>query len=59
MSKLWSIEDLADYLGVPVPTIYGWRTKKYGPPARRVGKHLRWVPEDVKNWLDSLGPEAA
>ncbi len=48
--KLWGIDDVADYLGVPVQTVYGWRHKSYGPPAIKVGKHLRWHPATVIAW---------
>ena len=54
MSKLWSIEDVSEYLGIPVKTLYCWRTKRYGPPARQIGRHLRYKPEDVVVWLDSI-----
>lgn len=47
---LWTIDDLASYLGIPKHTIYGWRTTNYGPPAIKVGKHLRWRPEGVVAW---------
>jgi predicted DNA-binding transcriptional regulator AlpA len=32
-------------------TIYGWRTSGYGPPAIKVGKHLRWRPASVIDWV--------
>jgi DNA-binding transcriptional MerR regulator len=51
---LWGIEELSAFLAIPVQTIRGWRTKKYGPPARKVGKHLRYDPAMVRAWLDSL-----
>ena len=54
MTKLWGIDELADHLGVPKQTIYQWRTKGYGPPGRRVGKYVRFVPEDVLAWVKSL-----
>ncbi|WP_431907270.1 helix-turn-helix transcriptional regulator [Amycolatopsis thermoflava] len=53
--KLLSIEDLADYLGVPKGTLYQWRTKGYGPPGRRVGKYVRYRPEDVDAWVEQQG----
>lgn len=53
MSKLWSIQDLADFLGVPVQTIYQWRTKGYGPTGRRIGKYVRYRPEDVAEWVEA------
>ena len=54
MTKLWSIEELAAHLGIPKQTIYQWRTKGYGPPGRRVGKYVRFLPEDVQAWVESL-----
>lgn len=49
---LWSVEDLSAYLKVPPATIYQWRCKGYGPPARRVGRYLRFEPRAVVEWLD-------
>lgn len=54
MTSLWGPKELADYLGVPVQTIYQWRTKGYGPPGRRVGKHVRYRQADVEKWVESL-----
>ena len=44
---LWTIEDLSAFLGVPVATIYKWRSMGTAPSAYKVGKHLRWDPKDV------------
>lgn len=51
--RLWSIEDLSDHLGVPVETIYVWRHRGIAPPALKVGRYLRWRPEDVDTWLEA------
>ncbi|MGH3624186.1 MAG: helix-turn-helix transcriptional regulator [Sciscionella sp.] len=51
MSKLWTIREVADYLGIPVNTLYQWRTRGYGPTGRRVGKYVRYRPEDVEAWI--------
>ena len=51
---LWSVQELADYLGVPVATLYQWRTKRYGPAGLRIGKHIRYRQADVERWLASL-----
>lgn len=59
MAPLWTVQDLAEYLGVPVETIYTWRTKGYGPPGRRVGKYLRYRPAEVEAWLDSITTDVA
>ena len=48
---LWRVGDVADYLGVPINTLYKWRLERSGPPSLRVGKHLRYVPEDVIAWV--------
>jgi excisionase family DNA binding protein len=49
---LWGAEDVAEYLGVPVKTLYKWRLEKHGPPYARIGKHLRYVPDDVVAWVE-------
>lgn len=57
--RLWGVDDLSAFLGVPVRTIRGWRSKNYGPPARKVGKHLRWDPTEVCEWFNNLDQDAA
>jgi predicted DNA-binding transcriptional regulator AlpA len=47
----WDIDDVATYLDVPVQTIYQWRKRKYGPPAAKLGKHLRFDPVAVRSWF--------
>ena len=54
-SKLWSIRDLAEFLGIPVNTLYQWRSKGYGPQGRRIGKYVRYRPEDVEAWVEQQG----
>jgi excisionase family DNA binding protein len=54
-SKLLTVTDLSDHLGVPVNTLYQWRTKGYGPTGRRIGKHVRYRPEDVDSWVEQQG----
>ncbi|MFZ0160913.1 MAG: helix-turn-helix domain-containing protein [Kineosporiaceae bacterium] len=58
MEQLWSVRDVSDYLGVPVTTLYRWRSQRYGPPARRVGKHLRYRAVEVVAWLETLPDHA-
>jgi hypothetical protein len=55
LRKLWSIAELADYLGVPKSWIYD----RTGPertdmvPHFKIGKYLRFEPdsEEFKAWL--------
>lgn len=51
--------DLADLLGVPLETVYQWRRKRTGPRGFRVGRHLRYDPEDVRHWIADLMEGAA
>jgi excisionase family DNA binding protein len=49
--RLLSVAELADYLEVPVKTIYTWRHHNTGPRGFRVGKHLRFRWRDVQTWV--------
>ena len=53
-TALWTIDQVADYLGVPKQTVYSWRTSGYGPSGFRVGKHLRWRASTVIAWTVEL-----
>lgn len=50
--RLLTAEELAEFLGVSVATLYQWRWKNTGPPALKVGRYLRWRQADVDAWLD-------
>ena len=47
---LWTIKDVSAYLAVPVGTLYQWRHRGEGPPAIRLGRHLRYDPHSVHSW---------
>jgi predicted DNA-binding transcriptional regulator AlpA len=49
--NLWSIERTSQYLGVPVGTLYQWRHRRIGPPALKIGRHLRYDPAEVYAWV--------
>ncbi|MEA2000481.1 MAG: helix-turn-helix domain-containing protein [Actinomycetota bacterium] len=51
LDRLLTVEDLAEYLDVPVATIYAWRYRRQGPPGFRVGRHLRYRRADVEQWI--------
>jgi predicted DNA-binding transcriptional regulator AlpA len=57
--RLWAVRDVADFLGVPVATLYQWRYHGYGPPGFRVGRYLRYDPRQVREWFRSLDDGAA
>jgi excisionase family DNA binding protein len=52
--SLLSPEQLADYLGVPLATVYRWRTRGGGPRGVKVGKHVRYRDIDIEQWLESV-----
>ncbi len=52
-AALMSPQDLADYLSVPIGTVYRWNHVGSGPPALSVGRHVRYRPEEVEAWLDT------
>ncbi len=57
--RLWTVEDVAGFLGVPVKTLYQWRYQGYGPKGRRVGRYVRYNPDEVREWFESLDDHAA
>lgn len=57
--RAWTPEDVAHFLGVPVRTVYQWRYLGTGPKGARVGKYVRYLPEDVLAWFRQQQEEAA
>ena len=52
LEPLLSIEELAEYLNVPVRTLYDWRVAGKGPCAVRIGRQIKFV-SDVHEWIAS------
>ncbi len=48
---------LAEYLDVPLATVYQWNTRGTGPRRIVVGKHIRYRKADVDRWLDEHASE--
>ena len=59
LEPLLNIDELADYLGVPVSTIYDWRTNGKGPRAYRFGKRIMFGITDIRAWMDTMREPAA
>ena len=51
--RQWTVDDVSAFLGVPVGTLYQWRYMRIGPPAYRVGRHIRYDPAAVRTWLNT------
>ena len=58
LGTLLSAQELAEFLDVPIATIYAWRYHRQGPPGFRVGKHLRYQRSDVQQWIEERIAEA-
>jgi len=52
VERLMSIDDVAQMLGIPVRTLYWWRTTGKGPRGIRVGRWVRYRRADVEAWLE-------
>jgi excisionase family DNA binding protein len=52
-------QEVADYLQVPLNTVYDWRRRRTGPKASKVGIHLRYKWADVDAWLEAQSEVAA
>jgi DNA-binding transcriptional MerR regulator len=49
--ELLTIQDVSRMLKVPVNTLRHWRLNHIGPHSFRVGKEIRYRPENVEKWL--------
>jgi hypothetical protein len=49
--RLMTPSDVSEYYNIPVPTLYQWRRRGYGPQATRIGRHLRYEPAAVRVWF--------
>lgn len=54
--RLLTVQQLADYLDVPVTTLYAWRHRLEGPPGFRVGRHVRYRWIDIQRWITDRLP---
>lgn len=53
MKRLMTIEEVGEYLRVPVLTVRWLRQEGRFVPAMRVGRRLVWDVEDVESWVES------
>ena len=51
-----TLDDLAEITAIPKPTLYTWRTThpEKLPRAIKIGRSLRFHPDEVHRWLDEL-----
>lgn len=58
MNLMMTVSDVAEYLGVPVATVYAWNSRGLGPKRSRVGKYVRYRRSDVDTWIDERATPA-
>lgn len=51
-TRLMTPDELAEYLGVPLRTLYAWRYRGEGPRGYKIGRHIRYRLDDVEAWLE-------
>ena len=51
--RLMTIDEVAAYTQLSKFTLYKMRSEGHGPPAARLGKHLRYRKSDVDTWVRS------
>jgi hypothetical protein len=56
--QIMTQQQVADLLLVPPRTLEEWRQNRVGPPWRRVGKHVRYLHEEVLAWFKDLDSHA-
>jgi predicted DNA-binding transcriptional regulator AlpA len=64
LRPLLGVQDVSALLGVPKATLYRWHSLTtaevpQGPRAFRVGKHLRYTLEDVRDYIERLRRNSA
>jgi excisionase family DNA binding protein len=50
--QLLTLPEVADYLGVPLQTLYQWRSQGTAPRGIRCGKHIRVRRDELEAWLE-------
>ncbi|MEY9846210.1 excisionase family DNA binding protein [Streptacidiphilus sp. BW17] len=56
--RLWTLDEVATFLGVPKQSVYQMNWKGTGPRSYKVGRHRRYDPSDVRAWLDTRSSDA-
>lgn len=51
LEPLLSVQELSDYLGIPVATLYDWRVDHRGPKAVKLGHALRYPESAIRDWI--------
>lgn len=52
--KLLREKDVAEALNISLPTLRRWRAAVSGPPFVKIGASVRYVSDDVDEWVRTL-----
>jgi excisionase family DNA binding protein len=52
VEQLFTAEQLAEHIGIPVSTVKYWRKVGRGPRITQLGKHYRYRESDVQAWVE-------
>ena len=55
--RIFTAQELSEYLDVPLGTVYQWSSRGGGPKLYKVGRHLRAKGSDVELWLQGNNKE--
>lgn len=58
VDTLLTSQELAEYLGVPLKTVYVWAARGVGPDRIKVGRYTRYRLSVIDAWLDGLTVQA-
>lgn len=57
--ELWTIDEVAEHLRIPVLTVRWLRQERRFAPAIRVGRRLVWARHDIEVWIAAQHEGAA
>jgi predicted DNA-binding transcriptional regulator AlpA len=49
--RLWTVEDVADYVGFHKNYVYQLKDRPDFPRPVQLGKQPRYIPEEIKSWI--------
>lgn len=53
MDQYLTADEVSSLFRIPKKTLYAQRHKGVGPPAIRIGKHLRYSEAGLRKWLEA------
>lgn len=51
--KLWTLQELSEYLGLEASTLHIWRHQGRGPESLKIGGRIRYRDSVVSAWVSA------